>query len=546
MSRPTIGEVASVGCRFGARESMEIDTSRRRPLVVFLTLLILAGVTLRIVNVLMEPSLWADEIFSVSLAESPLVDVVLATLRFDTHPPLYYLQLHGWAAVADSDRWFIMNSTLQSIAAIAVLFMSCRKIFGFGPAIWAAAIFALMPLQLFFAENVRMYPMVMILAIGLWYVLQRIEQDGRASTRHLWAVLGLGLALTFTHGLGFFVAFFLFLSTALRLMYLAHRREMFRLIAAYALVALGALYPLAIGVIRQTEGIAAWDLPTIGIHLTLTLLGMEFPWPTVAGFLILPLILLLPMTQPRARWTAGMLVLLPLCVLICISMLFKPVFIYRTLGLFHPFAAIALGIYADAVFRARMPIQQTTAVAVLMLMLVASVNYTARFEKEGYSELVGTWEERSATDSIMLTNSPSEFWAILRYLDNGTGRSSALAVQPPVRHQMLALKEKLEAAGVGGLNLFGRSDHAAVGMRKVYPYLPEEIVATEPSFWVLNPPARDCTLPDVQGHGLRKTDEFSSKGQHLIRCQRHAVSAGSPLPKEFRYRLTSSSSVANF
>jgi uncharacterized membrane protein len=506
---------------------MEFGIIRRRPLFGLLALLVLAGVLLRIVNLLMEPNLWADEIFSVALAESPLVDILLATLRFDTHPPLYYLQLHGWAAVADGDRWFILNSTLQSIAAIAVLFVACRKIFGFAPAIWAAAIFALMPLQLFFAENVRMYAMVMILEISLWYILQRIEQSSRASRRHLLAALGLGLGLTLTHGLGFFVAFFLFLSTTARMMKLARPREVIRLVVVYGVVALGALYPLAIGTIRQTEGLASLDLPTIGIHLTLTFLGMEFPWPTLAGFLILPLMLLLPLTQPSSRWTAGLLVLLPLCVLLFISVAFKPVFIYRTLGLFLPFAAIALGLYADAVFRARMPLQQSTAMAVTTLLLMASINYSYRFEKGGYRDLIGTWEARSAADAIMLTNSPSEFWAVLRYLDDGRGRSSALAIQPPVRNHMLRLKEKLEAAGRGGL--FGRSDHAAVGLRLVYPYIPTQIVESEHSFWLLNPFAEDCAIPALPDMQFRKVEEYFSKGQHLIRCQKSPASLQAPL-----------------
>jgi len=508
---------------------METGIIRRHPLFGLLVVLVLAGVTLRIVNVLMEPRLWADEIFSVALAESPLVDILLATLRFDTHPPLYYLQLHGWAAIADSDRWFILNSTLQSIAAIAVLFLACRRIFGFAPAIWAAAIFALMPLQLFFAENVRMYAMVMILEISLWYVLQRIEQSGRASMPFLWAALGLGLALTLTHGLGFFVAFFLFLATILRMMKLAGRREVIGLVVVYGVVALGAVYPLAIGALRQTEGLASLDLPTIGIHLTLTLLGMEFPWPTLAGFLILPLMLLLPMTQPASRWTAGLLVLLPLCVLLFISVAFKPVFIYRTLGLFLPFVAIALGLYAEAVFRARMPLRQSAAMAVTMLLLVASINYTLRFEKAGYRDLIGTWEARSAADSIMLTNGPSEFWAVLRYLEDGRGRSSALAIQPPVRSHMLRLKQRLEAAGRGGL--FGRSDHAAVGMRLVYPYVPAQIVASGQSFWLLNPLAEDCRVLSLADAEFHKVEAYSSRGQHLIRCQRSPASPAPPSPE---------------
>ncbi len=356
-----------------------------------------------------------------ALAESPLADLLFAALRFDTHPPLYYIQLHLWAAFGDSDRWYILNSTLLSIAAIAAIYEACRRIYDRSVALWAGAIFAVMPLQLFFAENVRMYPMLAILEIGLWYVLQAMVRDRHASRGRLVAALCLGLAVTLTHGLGFFVAFFLFLHAAIRLKQGAPGRDLLFLIATYLIVALAAFYPLVIGAIRQTEGIAGFDLPAIGIHLTLTLLGLEFPWPTVAGFVILPLVTLLPLSEPRARWIGGILVLLPFVVLFSISVLAKPVFIYRTLGLFLPFLAISLALYADAVFKARAFAQRLVVSAIALVMLAGGINYTMSFEKRGYREIVAAWEAGSPPDAVIMTNGPSEFWAVLRYLSHREG-----------------------------------------------------------------------------------------------------------------------------
>lgn len=487
-------------------------------LPITLIALVVMGITLRVINLLFEASLWEDEIFSVAMAESPVTDLLLAALRFDTHPPLYYVQLHLWAALDDSDRWYILNSTLFSIIAIIALFETCRRIYGWTVGLWAAAIFALMPLQLFFAENVRMYPMLALLQIGLWYVLQRMIVEKRAMMRQLLLALCLGLAVTFTHGLGFFVTFFLFLHAGLRLFKATPARDFRLLLATYVVVALAALYPLAIGAVRQTEGVSGFDLPTIGIHLTLTLLGLEFPWPTIAGLLALPLMVLLPLTKTRDRWIGIFLVVVPIGVLLAISLLAKPVFIYRTLGLFLPFLAISLALYADTAFKERIVAHRVAASVIVLLMLFGGVNYTMTFEKRGYREVVVAWEARSAEDAIIMTNGPSEFWAVLRYLGDGTGRVSALEIQPPVRDGMLRLREKLDGFGAASLGLFGKADHAVVGKRHVYPYVAQDIIAVSPEVWILNPKSENCVLGDAE-IPLEQRDALSLAGHNLTKCR---------------------------
>src|SRR5690348_7298504 len=49
--------------------------------------------------------LWLDEVWSATFAVQPFIDVVIATLRFDPHPPLYYLQLWVWASISHSTLW---------------------------------------------------------------------------------------------------------------------------------------------------------------------------------------------------------------------------------------------------------------------------------------------------------------------------------------------------------------------------------------------------------------------------------------------------------
>src|ERR1700691_4084014 len=75
------------------------------------------GIFLRIVALGRE-GLWMDEIYSATFAAMPFVDTLVAVLRFDVHPPLYYLQLVVWSAMVDVDRWLTSNSVLCVAATL--------------------------------------------------------------------------------------------------------------------------------------------------------------------------------------------------------------------------------------------------------------------------------------------------------------------------------------------------------------------------------------------------------------------------------------------
>jgi hypothetical protein len=126
-------------------------------------------------------------------------------------------------------------------------------------------------------------------------------------------------------------------------------------------------------------------------------------------------------------------------------------------------------------------------------------------------------------DAVIMTNGPSEFWAVLRYLNNGEGRRSALEAQPPVRDGMLRIKQKLEGLGAASLGLFGQSNYAQIGGRRIYPYFAEDVAFDLPAFWILNPQKATCAPADA-GTGTdisvyREKTSISLGGQHLTQCR---------------------------
>ena len=462
-------------------------TSPIRLLALFL---ILFGIALRLSNQFGEPRLWLDELFSVAVAESPTWDVILTTLRFDTHPPLYYLQLHVWSLFGQSDFWYLLNSLGWSLLALWVMYTTVNRLYGETAGLWSTAIFAVLPLEVFFAENVRMYAFLAVQQIILWGLLEAQIRSQRADARRYVLLALVAVAITLSHGLGFLIVFFCFLQAGVREITRHGAPRLIPLALSCVPAVLSSAWPLVIGSFRKTEGIANFDLREVGIHLTLTTVGMEFPEPVLAGFVVFTLIAFICLGVSRAFAQFVWLVLLPFALLLVLSVMAKPVFIYRTMGLFLPYLAIALGLAADEILaRGTLP-RRLAFYAILGVMAASGANSTWHFEKDGYRAAVNAWEQSSDPDALVVLDHPVDLWALQRYLSEGA-RVSALEIQPPVRDGMLRLRQRLENTPLERIGFFGHADTRVIGRRTLTFVATPEQVAKREVVWVMNP-QDDC------------------------------------------------------
>lgn len=483
---------------------------------IFLVLVIVFGVLLRLWNIHADPTLWLDEVFSAQMAESPLRDLVLAVPRFDTHPPLYYLQLHVWSLLGEGDYWMLLNSVLLDVLVILSLFHIAGRHWGRVAGLWVAAVYAVLPLNVFFAQNLRMYALFFLELVWLWHMLELRVRTGRASGGARVGTVLLGLAATLTHGLGFFVVFFVYFQALVRIWRLHHATQGLRpaalLVLDYVPVALAAGYSLGIGSFRRTEGLTGLDLAGLGTHLTITLFGMEFPAPAVSGYLGVLLLLLPPLWKARSRGIMLWLVLLPAVTMILLTLTVKSVFMYRTLGLFTPFMALSMGIFYATLWQGHSVQGRALSVLTIAVLVLASLNSSLAFRKEGYRDMALLWDREAAPDAVLFVDGSVNLWGIARYLPDAP-RISALEVQPPVRDGMLALKRKLEGGYFDRAGLFGRSDHLQAGPRQIWPYLAPERLEGLPTYWILGQEKTACPRP-----GDQLLREFETPGKWLGEC----------------------------
>jgi len=160
-----------------------------------------------------EVNFWFDETFSLRMAEFPLPELIERCAQ-DTHPPLFFIELKLWSAVAGQSPWMArLWSVYWSVAAVVCAFCfvqeATRSIWSPGrvatAATTAALLLALSPLELTWAHQVRMYAPVECLTVLSTWLLWRAMQKPDCKSRWIWFAFVEAIGL-YTHVTMLFVA----------------------------------------------------------------------------------------------------------------------------------------------------------------------------------------------------------------------------------------------------------------------------------------------------------------------------------------------------
>ncbi len=156
----------------------EIDIEELAPwLVVIITLF---GGWMRVL-LLDSKGMWLDETFSVWLANHDISDMLQWIVKIDQHPPLYYFLLHFWMAFkGDAPNSVRLFSVLFGVGTIPVIYLIGKRMSGRAMGLAAAAILALSPFHIYFAQETRMYTLLTFNAAVAMYALVRLLTDSRS------------------------------------------------------------------------------------------------------------------------------------------------------------------------------------------------------------------------------------------------------------------------------------------------------------------------------------------------------------------------------
>jgi mannosyltransferase len=131
-------------------------------------------------------SLWSDEIFSRYYADLfGLPYLLTAGLSSEPTPPTYYLLLRGWMALwGDSEAALRSLSAVASALCVPATYFLGRELIGKAQGVLGALLFALCPMSFYFAQEARVYTLLMLaISVVLWAaaVFQREPRSMKAA-----------------------------------------------------------------------------------------------------------------------------------------------------------------------------------------------------------------------------------------------------------------------------------------------------------------------------------------------------------------------------
>ncbi|MEQ1946104.1 MAG: glycosyltransferase family 39 protein [Bryobacteraceae bacterium] len=152
-------------------------------------------------------ALRADEVWSLNTVAKPFAEM-MAELRGDIHPPLYYWLLFPWVRIFGDTEFALRSlSGLFYLASVFALHRGSRQIIGARTATITAAIYLTTPLTILAAHMARMYSLlslISILSTQLYWTLFVEEKRSRGKLALFALVNALG---TMTHIWFFFLLF---------------------------------------------------------------------------------------------------------------------------------------------------------------------------------------------------------------------------------------------------------------------------------------------------------------------------------------------------
>ncbi len=129
------------------------------------------GLLLRVL-LLNSRSIQYDDAFSILLSERSLGEIVSGTAA-DTMPPLYYFLLHFWMMVSGNIWWLRLLSVGLNMGSIVLLYSLVSNLLGTRSALWAVFLAAISPIQIYHAQDLRMYALLAFCQMAYLWSLPR-------------------------------------------------------------------------------------------------------------------------------------------------------------------------------------------------------------------------------------------------------------------------------------------------------------------------------------------------------------------------------------
>ncbi len=434
----------------------------------FPLLALLLGVLAAAWSCLHREALFGDETIAITHSLQPLPHFFIQVIRNDIHPFFYFLLLKGWSSLApDSDRWILLSSLFFSLCSLLCIYACTRAAYGKQTALWAAAIFAALPVFASGATNLRMYGLLPGLAVLCWFANRYFL--AAPSLRTALLVLLAQWCFAYSHAIGFYFTLFFALAALVEQRPRLTRKRFAGWVLVQLLFVAGAAFLVASALIRGTEPMGAPDFSSLLIYPA----ELTMPWGTRGsglywGGAIFVSLLVLAATHPQGRRLALAVPVAGVCTAVVMGWLlqksmFKPPVFGASL---LPFLAIAAAI---AVSQSQSRLLQGLAVAIIAAAMYKNIGYATYTKQTNVLSNVGHYlvEHARPGDSVIIPN-VSVFWGVMRYADKAQWGEPLTTMPLQNNDQWQALTNRLGPTLTAALKLQPESDSVMVnGIRYI-------------------------------------------------------------------------------
>ncbi len=332
---------------------MQKEHNRKSPWIEkydlgILIFIFIFGLLLRLSGLSME-QLWYDETQSLTHAILPMDDLLMSVREFDPHPPAYYIQLHFWMEFGYSDVWIKLNSVFWSALTIISVYLITKDFLNTRAALFSAVLFSLAPYSIAYAQEVRMYSLLMLLSVWIFFFLYRF-----LCRKTIVSAIGLfvtTLLFLYSHGAGFLIFFSIFGAGMLCLFLRNDDIKSKWLDFAHLVGLLVLLFLLYLPWLTQAVNIRVGhtsdpNLETVFNTFSILIIGFGREIPPWIFLTLLFLLLVgsayLIFRVKDVRLVFFVFYTMPILFCFLISKVYRPIWLYRTLSFVVPFIFITL------------------------------------------------------------------------------------------------------------------------------------------------------------------------------------------------------------
>jgi len=246
--------------------------------------------------------IWLDEATTFHRASLPIDDLIKNSIR-KRHVPTYFLFMHPWLSLGDSELMLRLPSAVFGILTVGLMYAAGIMIGGLRMGMTAAALLAVSPFHVRYCQEARMYSMLTFAAcaalIGALWLASECARPPPAdpSTRRArtiaWIAIGAGtLATLYLHNTGLFFAATLGTAAVATLVVApGHRGRLARGCAIVLVVVALAYMPWIPKLLLQTEDLSGRAWGRVTTSYVSKVLGQLYLMEPRAGLLSLAMAL---------------------------------------------------------------------------------------------------------------------------------------------------------------------------------------------------------------------------------------------------------------